>query len=294
MTKVKCEICGKELEYINYLHLKTHNITVKEYREKFPNAPLERMRKISEKLKGRTKEEYEYLKRAGEKKRGRTKENNESVRRMSETLTGRTKENNESVRKQSEKMKGRTKENDEGMKAISEKLTGRTKENHEGVRRQSEKMIGRTKENHKGVKKMSEKLTGRIVTKETCQKMSEFWIGKIAEKSNAWRGGISFEPYCEKFDDDLKERVREYFGRCCYVCGIGESELNRKLDVHHVNYNKDTCCDDSKPLFVSLCRSCHGKANGNREYWEEFFTVSLNYLTNGKCFYTKEEIGGET
>ena len=24
------------------------------------------------------------------------------------------------------------------------------------------------------------------------------------------------------------------------------------------------------------------------EYWEEFFTVSLNYLTNGECFIQKE------
>lgn len=142
----------------------------------------------------------------------------------------------------------------------------------EGRKKQAKSMTGRTKENNKSMKAMSEKLTGR--TGEQCPN---------------WRGGISFEPYCKKFDEDLKNRVREFFKRCCYVCGKTEEDNGRKLDVHHVNYNKDTCCDDSKPLFVPLCRSCHSKTRGDREYWEEFFTVSLEYLTNGKCFYSNKE-----
>lgn len=109
------------------------------------------------------------------------------------------------------------------------------------------------------------------------------------ENNPNWQGGISFEPYCEKFDNDLKDRVRDFFNGCCYVCGIGQSELGQKLDVHHVNYNKMVCCNDVKPLFVPLCRSCHSKTLKDREYWEEFFTVSLEYLTDGKCFLPKKE-----
>ena len=108
------------------------------------------------------------------------------------------------------------------------------------------------------------------------------------ENHPSWKGGISFEPYCEKFDNDLKERVRDFFGRCCYVCGKSEAENGQRLSVHHVNYNKMVCCNDVKPLFVPLCKKCHAKTSGDREYWEEFFTVSLNYLTNGECFIPKE------
>jgi 6-pyruvoyltetrahydropterin/6-carboxytetrahydropterin synthase len=36
--KIKCKICGKEQEQITHAHLKTHNITMKEYFEKFPDA----------------------------------------------------------------------------------------------------------------------------------------------------------------------------------------------------------------------------------------------------------------
>ena len=33
-------LCGRELDFINPTHLKTHGITVKEYKEMFPDAPL--------------------------------------------------------------------------------------------------------------------------------------------------------------------------------------------------------------------------------------------------------------
>ena len=123
--------------------------------------------------------------------------------------------------------------------------------------------------------------------------------GRTGDKCPVYKGGISFLPYCEKFDDDLKERVRKFFNRCCYVCGKSEQEQIdemikegkrpvKVLDVHHVNYNKMVCCNDVKPLFVPLCRSCHAKTHFDREYWEEFFTISLEYLTNGKCFLPKK------
>ena len=333
MTKIKCEICGEEFGSITNSHLKLHNITIKEYHITFPDVPLssdERGRKISEKLKGRTKENNEGVRRGAEKMTGKiptpamieghkrggekmkghkgwntnlTKENNKSVKRQSEKMLGRTKENDEPTRIRAEKMKGRNKENNESVRRMAEKKTGRTKETHEGHRKQSEKMIGRTKENDEGVRKMSKTLSGR--TKENydyLKRQSERMSSKTREKASNWQGGISFEPYCEKFDENFKERVRIFFDRKCYVCGKSEQEQIdemikrgkrpiRKLDVHHINYNKDTCCDDVKPLFVPLCRKCHMKTNQDKKYWEEFFTVSLEYLTDGKCFYTKK--GGE-
>ena len=223
MGKIRCMICRKEFERINYSHLKTHGITREEYCNRFPGAPL-----VSEELKKQV----------------------------------------------SEKLKGRTKENDEGKIRAAEKMTNKvpTPTMIEGHKIQGAKMKGRTKENNEGMKAMSEKLTER--TGEQCPN---------------WKGGIAYLPYCEKFDNNFKNRVREFFNCCCYVCGKSEKDNKRKLDVHHVNYNKDTCCDDSKPLFVPLCRSCHSKTRGNREYWEEFFTISLNYLTDGKCFYSEED-----
>ena len=130
------------------------------------------------------------------------------------------------------------------------------------------------------------------VRRENAKKLG---MTQKGENHSCWKGGISFEPYCMKFTLEFKERVREYFGRCCYVCGKTEQEQIdemksrgkrpiKKLDVHHVNYDKMVCCNDVKPLFVPLCRECHLKTNHNREFWEELLTISLEYLTNGKCF----------
>ena len=129
---------------------------------------------------------------------------------------------------------------------------------------------------------------GKHHTKETKEKMRKSHCDVSGKNNPNWQGGKSFEPYCIRFDDEFKERVREYFGRCCYICAKNEKDNKAKLSVHHVSYNKETCCDNSKPLFVPLCKSCHNKTNYHREYWEEFFTISLDYLTDGECYIKKQ------
>lgn len=133
---------------------------------------------------------------------------------------------------------------------------------------------------------------GKHHSEEAKKRMSDAHIGKYSgEKCSAWKGGISFEPYCFKFNDEFKERVREFFDRKCVICGRTESGNKRKLDVHHVDYNKNTCCDNSIPLFVTLCMSCHPKTNTKRKYWEDRFKeIIYSRNINGKCFYSKEEM----
>jgi len=133
---------------------------------------------------------------------------------------------------------------------------------------------------------------GKHPSEETRQKLCVIKKGKYCGENNPnWQGGISFEPYCILFNDELKERVREFWNRKCVICGRGETENGKKLSVHHVLYNKNTCCDNSTPLFVVLCTHCHMKTNYNRKYWEnEFERIIYNHNTDGKCFYTKEEI----
>ena len=147
---------------------------------------------------------------------------------------------------------------------------------------------------------------GRHLTKEAKQHLSEIHIGKhhteeakqkmrgsrpksSGENHPNWDGGLSYEPYYIKFNGEFKERVRDFFGRICFICGKSEMNNGRKLDVHHVNYLKMACCDPYiRPMFVPLCRSCHSLTNFERESWEEFLTASLEYLTNGECFLSKK------
>lgn len=125
--------------------------------------------------------------------------------------------------------------------------------------------------------KQSKVRRGRTLSKEHRKKLSDAGIGLLAgEKNPMWRGGVSFEPYCPKFNERFKESIREKFDRTCFLCPTTEEENGRKLGVHHVNYNKDCLCDDSECEFVPLCNKCHTKTNHNREYWENTILNKLN------------------
>jgi hypothetical protein len=129
---------------------------------------------------------------------------------------------------------------------------------------------------------------GAITSEETKLKISISKLGKnCGDKCHLWKGGISYEPYCIRFTRKFKERVRWFFGNTCVECG--KTQTNRKMYVHHVNYDKMVCCNDTKPLFVALCNSCHCKTNFNREHWEEKFTKRINEKYGGKCYYSDEE-----
>jgi hypothetical protein len=126
---------------------------------------------------------------------------------------------------------------------------------------------------------------GRHHSCETSIKMSN---DRRGERNHQWRGGSSFEPYCVLFNDEFRERVRIYFGYICVECGTPQNGRNHT--VHHVNYDKETCCNKKIPLFVCLCNSCNGKANKNRPYWEQHFTEMINNYYGGKCYLSKEEM----
>ena len=106
----------------------------------------------------------------------------------------------------------------------------------------------------------------RAITDEVKKKMSK---ARKGEKHPNWRGGVSFEPYCHKFTEKIKEEVRDKFGRVCLLCNKREKENGVKLSVHHCDYNKKQGCDEHEWELVPLCRSCHSKTNFNREYWSE-------------------------
>lgn len=109
------------------------------------------------------------------------------------------------------------------------------------------------------------------------------------ENASNWKGGISFDPYCEKFNNEFKERVREFFSRRCIICNKTEEEEGRKMSVHHVDYDKQVCCNDRSPAFVCVCSRHNLIANGNRDKWSYIFHYIISEIYDGKCYYTKDE-----
>jgi len=151
-------------------------------------------------------------------------------------------------------------------------------------------------------KKISKSLSGRKLSEKTRKKLSNIALERPpisdetrkklgdshrGEKCYLWKGGISFEPYCPKFNNEFKERVRAFFDYTCPECGT--SQNGKKLCVHHINFNKKTCCDGTIPMFVPLCDSCHGKTQSRRDYWKQHFIEMINSYYGGKCYFTIEE-----
>ncbi len=170
----------------------------------------------------------------------------------------------------------------------SEETKNIIKNKLKGVKR--EYMFREKTENHKESLKLAwikrkEKgfkypMLGKKHTEETKAKMSKSRVGfipwnkgkKIPERSGSnchlWKGGISFEPYTLEFNEDLKEVIRNRDRRKCQICEKTELENKKKLDVHHIDYDKKNSNPNN---LISLCNRCHMKTNQNREYWENLF-----------------------
>lgn len=84
-----------------------------------------------------------------------------------------------------------------------------------------------------------------------------------------WKNGLSQFPYPWYFNQSLKEYIRDKFGRICMNCKKSESEFKHKLDIHHIDHNKDNCKEEN---LIPLCRKCNGLANSNRKFWQEKYT----------------------
>jgi len=91
--------------------------------------------------------------------------------------------------------------------------------------------------------------------------------------SYLWKGGKSFEPYGKEFNNKLKKEIRKRDSFVCQECGKSEQELNRKLDVHHIDFCKTNNVSSN---LISLCGSCHVKTLHNREYWIDYYSKKLN------------------
>ena len=165
----------------------------------------------------------------------------------------------------------------------------------------SEETRKKMSESHADFSGEKHPLFGKHHSEETRKKMSESHSGEKNHnfekhrseetriKSSCTQRGISVEEfdgftgygkYCPKFNNDLKERIRDKYERKCLMCGMTEEEnmrmYGRKLSIHHVDYNKQCGCDGNECRLVPLCDSCHSKTNGGkRGYWEKIIMSKI-------------------
>ncbi|MFH1563814.1 MAG: hypothetical protein ABIF11_10435 [Nitrospirota bacterium] len=99
---------------------------------------------------------------------------------------------------------------------------------------------------------------------------------KDITKHPCWKGGISKEPYSPDWTVTLRESIRQRDKYACRLCGRTQEEelerYERKLPIHHIDYNKKDC---NPTNLITFCVSCNAKVNFNREYWMNYFKKSI-------------------
>lgn len=93
-------------------------------------------------------------------------------------------------------------------------------------------------------------------------------------KRNEWTGFLTKQSYCYLWTESFRELIRNRFYNKCYLCNKSKKNNNQKLSVHHVNYDKNCLCNGGCE-FVPLCKICHAKTNGNRQYYEDLIMCYL-------------------
>lgn len=242
--------------------------------------------------------EMEHRKRLSESIK-KTFETNNTLNKMSQILKQRW-SNPEYREKKINSMTG-LKRTEASRKKMSDAAKGKPKLLSEEQRKRRSELSKGRKHSKESIKKIRESKLGKHPSEETRKKLITSHIGQKAwnkdkecpqwsgEKSPVWKGGVSFEPYCEKFNRNFKKRTRAFWNHTCFLCGGLEN--GRSHTVHHIHYDKKMCCNGSPQDVIILCASCHAKTNHNRDYWESHLTNLLYaYCPSGKCFFTKDEM----
>jgi hypothetical protein len=148
------------------------------------------------------------------------------------------------------------------------------------------KLSAATKKRNRSEKDIEQirKMAREAHTPKWCENQSKAMRG---ENNPRWRGGISFEPYCPKFTNSLKEYIRQKFNHQCFRCGSDGGD--RKLDVHHVDYNKLQGCKGMTWALIPLCQVCHAWTTNHRH---DAFNTLINYwVMNSEInFHANEEL----
>lgn len=126
-------------------------------------------------------------------------------------------------------------------------------------------------------------------------KCANIWQSKfrVGENGANWQGGISFEPYCQEFNEKLKRQVRDRYNNCDFMSGLPADICNVvngkvwKLSIHHIDYNKQQGCSGHAWKLIPVSAKNNSMFNGNRPFWERLICYALEY---DETYYDEEII----
>lgn len=133
---------------------------------------------------------------------------------------------------------------------------------------------------NKLLKAMSDRMSGTnnpmygyVRSDEEKENLSRIMTGRFAgEKHPMWMGGIAYIGYPNEFNNMLKRYIRNRENKKCFICNKLEKDNIRKLDIHHIDYNKQ---NNNLNNLCALCHSCHIKTNTKRYFWKNILKNAL-------------------
>lgn len=83
---------------------------------------------------------------------------------------------------------------------------------------------------------------------------------RMRDKGNSnYLHGKANNRYPVEWSKRFKEKIRQRDEYRCQVCDLTEKQHDKKLCVHHINFNR---FDLSPENLITLCKYCHGKLHG--------------------------------
>jgi hypothetical protein len=80
-----------------------------------------------------------------------------------------------------------------------------------------------------------------------------------------YEGTYDRNVFTEELKDQIRLRDHNQCQLCCKLQQESLDDIGRKLDVHHIDYDKSNCHSSN---LIALCIDCHSPTNVNREYWK--------------------------
>jgi hypothetical protein len=131
-------------------------------------------------------------------------------------------------------------------------------------------------------KKIGEKSKGRTLSEDARGRISiaqsgenNSMAGRVGELHPNWNGGISYAPYCPKFNSKRKNATRDFFRGYCIVTGEHQNDCLIKHSVHHIDHDKNQGCDGKPFNLVPMVRSHNSKETHNKEEYKVYINKTL-------------------
>lgn len=107
------------------------------------------------------------------------------------------------------------------------------------------------------------------------------------ENHHHWNPESSRVRYPVAFNTHLRKHIRNRDNRTCQMCQKTEKENGKRLDVHHIDYNK---LNNDTSNLISLCPVCHSRIHNRVNLWQEYFSKLARLNSDMIEFKDKEVI----